>query len=157
VSSGRARPVDRVLKTGGPTGRLPWTGRDGIPVAGLIAVGGLLWFIGWWRLSGRSTMEAQIGPMNLAAIGVMVIGAGQVLWFLRGRRAVGTRRVFLLGHTAKRAALATAVGPAADRYVGVEQFFHRTDCAMAIGRAWPPITRSEHLSGGRIPCGVCAP
>lgn len=136
------------------TSSSPWRGADAVKAAGLIALGAILWAIGWYEVSDRAAMADQIPPMNLAVVGVLIIGAGQASWFLAGRRAVGLRRRALLGAEAKPGVTAK-VSP--DLFAGTERFFHRLDCAMVSDRAWTPTPRAAHEAQGRTACGVCAP
>jgi hypothetical protein len=134
----------------------PWSRADALKVAVLFAVGGVIWAVGWWQMSGRASMTEQVAPMNLAVVGLAVIAVGQASWFLRGRRAVAHRRRTLLG-----AAPVLPTGPAIvldpDHFAGRERLYHRAGCDMLTDRAWPPAARAEHEDAGRIPCGVCAP
>lgn len=134
----------------------PWTRADALRAALLIAVGGVIWIIGWWQVSGRPSMSEQVAPLNLAVVGLAVIGAGQASWFLRGRRAVAARRRMLLG-TEPVVPTETAVVVDADRFAGGARLYHRAGCAMLTDRAWAPVPRAEHEGAARIPCGVCAP
>jgi hypothetical protein len=137
-----------------PPGVTPWQIADAVKAAGLIAVGAIVWFAGWYEVSDRAAMDEQIAPMNLAVVGVLLVGAGQASWFLAGRRAVGARRRALLGATAKPSPVAVVAG---DLFAGGEQFFHQLDCAMVTDRGWMPTTRTDQELSGRTPCGVCAP
>ncbi len=124
---------------------------------GLMGIGGVLWFIGWWEVSDRAAMDEQIAVLNLAVVGLIVVGAGQASWFLAGRRAVGHRRRALLGDRARRTAVAPVAPTSHELVVGGERFFHRLDCAMAADRGWSPAPRAAQEQAGRVPCGVCAP
>lgn len=129
---------------------------DTLTTAAIMAIGGVIWFVGWWEVSDRARMESQLSALNVAVLGMLVIGAAQALWFLRGRRAVHDRRRLLLGVDAapQRAALAVADD---DRFAGTERLYHRLDCAMADARNWTPSPRAAHERAGRTPCGVCLP
>lgn len=133
----------------------PWHRVDAVKAAALIAIGAILWAIGWYQVSDRAAMDDQIAPMNLAVIGVLIIGAGQASWFLTGRRAVGARRRALLGSQAKPPRVALPVED--DRFAGRERFYHRLDCALVADRGWVPTSRSAQEAAGRVRCGVCVP
>lgn len=139
------------------TGLSPWTRVDVLLTASLIAIGGLVWIIGWYRVSGRTAMDEQVRPFDLAVFGAVVFGAGQVRWFIGGRRAVDARRRVLIGSDAVLAPTVGAPMTQRDELLGSERFFHRLDCSLALGRAWAPASRSAHEQAGRVPCGVCAP
>jgi hypothetical protein len=137
---------------------MPWSRGDVLFAALLIAIGCLVWSIGWYRVSGRTTMTEQVAPFDLAVVGVGLVGAAQARWFIGGRRAVAARRRVLLGSDAVRTL--AVPGPAAQRdevFSGSQRFFHRPECPMVFERAWPPAPRSAHERAGRVPCGVCAP
>lgn len=134
----------------------PWTRTDVVRTAAVIAVGCLVWAVGWYRVSGEGGFHDQIAPLNVAVFGVVVAGAGQVLWFLGGRRAVDSRRRVLLGDDAAAVEVAAPVS-AVDSVVGSERLYHRADCPMAAGREWPATTREEQERAGRVPCGWCEP
>jgi hypothetical protein len=134
---------------------MPWCLADAIRAAGLILVGAIVWFVGWYQVSARAAMGEQIGPMNFAVVGLLIVGTGQASWFLAGRRAVGARRRSLLGATAKPSPVAGTA--AVDLFAGSERLYHRLECGMATDRRWAPVPRSDHERQGRTPCGVCAP
>jgi hypothetical protein len=122
------------------------------------AVGALVWIVGYAQVSGRASAEAQIAPLNLAVLGVLVTGASPCLWFFRGRRAVQDRRRLLLGVDPDPAPCCAALDLVTlDQFVGSVSFFHRADCAMADERGWSAAPRAAHEDAGRTPCGVCAP
>ena len=133
----------------------PWQWPDAVKAAGLIAIGTIVWAVGWYEVSERAAMNSQIAPMNLAIVGMLVIGSGQASWFVAGRRAVGRRRRALLSAGATTAPV--VVGPATELVAGGERYFHRLDCAMLSDRGWTPTPREVQEAQGRIPCGVCAP
>jgi hypothetical protein len=134
----------------------PWTRTDALLTAAVIAVGCLVWAIGWYRVSGEGAFDSQIVPLNVAVFGVLVGGAGQVLWFLGGRRAVDHRRRVLLGDDAIVTAHQAPVVDG-DSFVGGEHLYHRADCPMAADRPWAPLSRVEQEQAGRVPCGWCEP
>lgn len=143
--------------TGSVTG-LPWTRADAAKSAALVALGCVVWAIGWFQVAEKPALEEQIAPFNVVIVGFMVVGVGNASWFLAGRRAVGDRRRSLL--TLAAGAQVPAQVPSADecdRYVGSERFFHRAACPLVADRSWAPQARSEHECAGRVPCGVCAP
>lgn len=139
------------------TRQTPWTRTDAVAVAVPMAIGGVVWFSGWWEVSDRPSLGAQIAPMNVATFGLMLIAVGQALWFLRGRRAVGERRRLVLGAGAPPRPAVPTVVTGADAFVGSERFYHRLVCAMVVDRTWTPTSRAAHERAGRVPCGVCAP
>jgi hypothetical protein len=139
------------------TGHTPWARDDVVFTALLIAIGVVLWTIGWYRVSGRTAMDEQVAPFDLAAFGVAVVGAGQARWFVSGRRAVAARRRVLIGSDAVRVATPQRVPHRDELFCGSERFFHRLECPMVLDRTWPPASRSAQEQAGRVPCGVCSP
>ena len=138
----------------------PWTRVDAVRTAVLVAVGCVVWALGWVGVSGEPALEDQIAPMNLAVVGVVLIGIGYSSWFLAGRRAVGTRRRAVLALVPEVAAAPTPVAagpPPADGFLGSERLYHRPDCAMTTDRAWEVQPLAVHERAGRTPCGVCRP
>ncbi len=134
----------------------PWTRTDAVTTAVLTTLGGGIMVVGWWEISDRASMESQLAPLNVAVLGLVLIGAGQALWFLRGRQACGDRRRRLLGADVRPVVLPAAVADE-DAFAGTERFYHRVDCAMVADRSWTPVPRVTHEHAGRTPCGVCAP
>ncbi len=135
----------------------PWTRTDAALTAAVIALGCVVWAVGWYRVSDEGAFDAQIAPLNVAVLGVLVAVAGQVLWFLGGRRAVDSRRRVLLGDDASALLRRPAPVVDGDALVGAERLYHQPDCPMAVGRAWTPASRAEHEQAGRAPCGWCEP
>lgn len=155
MTSTRARAATPARATS-PAAHSPWTRTDAVLTAAVIALGCVVWAIGWYKVSGEGAFDSQIAPLNVAVLGVLVAGAGQALWFLGGRRAVDHRRRVLLGDDAF---LTVRSAPAADgdSFVGGESLYHRPECPMAAGRAWSPASRTEQEQAGREPCGWCEP
>lgn len=134
----------------------PWSRGDVQRAAVLIALGCVVWAIGWYRVAGRGGFSDQIAPLNVAVLGVLLAGAGQLSWFHRGRRAVDTRRRVLLGDDATPALTPVQVVDL-DSFVGSERLYHRAECPMAADRDWPATSRAEQETAGRVPCGWCEP
>jgi hypothetical protein len=135
----------------------PWNRVDAVKATVLMAIGALVWFIGWWEVSDRASMDRQIAPMNIAVVGLIVFGAGQASWYLAGRRAVGRRRRTLLGLDTRRPVTVVSTSTVDGLFLGGGRFFHRPECAMITDRGWVPQPRAAHERAGRVPCGVCKP
>lgn len=107
-----------------------------------------------WATSEADHLSGRIGWMTLGVISTIVGGTGNAFWLLAGRRAIGERRVRLLG----------SAGPAVDssgsgtdiaishELVALEgsRLFHRADCPLVKGKPVGPVSRAR-----RRPCGVC--
>lgn len=146
-----------------------WARRDAVVCGLLLAVGVVLWAVGWYGAAGELTLDEQVVSLNVAVAGTLVFGAGWVFWFLRGRRAISARRRALI---VRRRALLLPVaevpvgGPSlAPRSVspvlvagaGLTRF-HRADCPLAAGRGdWTEASGASHRAAGRSTCGVCLP
>jgi hypothetical protein len=152
IHARRLAPAGRAL----PIAGTPWSRLDALKTSLLIAVGAVVWAVGWFQVAEKPAMDEQIAPLNVAVAGVVVIGAGQALWFLNGRRAVAERRRALLGESpAPVAAQAPAQGD--ELFAGSQRFYHRLECAMVVDRGWAAMIRATHEAAGRVPCGVCKP
>ena len=131
-----------------------WALLSGIGVALLVA--------GWIQVRTESVYAEQVAGINMAIVGVIAIGAGAIPMLLAGRRAVGVRRLALLGDLRGmpvRASAGASAGSISQNLVGGEglRHFHRAGCTMAQGRNWSAASRQEHERAGRVACGVCRP
>jgi hypothetical protein len=131
-----------------------WALLSGIGVALLVA--------GWIQVRAESVYAEQVAGINMAIVGVIAIGAGAIPMLLAGRRAVGVRRLELLGDLRGmpvRASAGASAGSISQNVVGGEglRHFHRAGCTMAQGRNWSAASRQEHERAGRVACGVCRP
>ena len=131
-----------------------WALLSGIGVALLVA--------GWIQVRTESVYAEQVAGINMAIVGVIAIGAGAIPMLLAGRRAVGVRRLALLGDLRGmpvRASAGASAGSISQNLVGGEglRHFHRAGCTMAQGRNWSAASRPEHERAGRVACGVCRP
>ena len=131
-----------------------WALLSGIGVALLVA--------GWIQVRTESVYAEQVAGINMAIVGVIAIGAGAIPMLLAGRRAVGVRRLALLGDLRGmpvRASAGASAGSISQNLVGGEGLrrFHRAGCTMAQGRNWSAASRQEHERAGRVACGVCRP
>jgi len=130
-----------------------WALLSGIGVALLVA--------GWVFVRNESVYADQVVGINMAVAGVIVAGASAIPMLLAGRRAVGVRRLAVLGDLRGMPARASAVASDAASQnlvagVGLRRF-HRAGCTLAQGRNWSAASRSEHERAGRVACGVCRP
>ena len=131
-----------------------WALLSGIGVALLVA--------GWVLVRNESVYADQVPGINMAVAGVLLAGAGAIPMLLGGRRAVGVRRLALLGDLrgmpARSSALTSDALTSQNLVAGVGlRRFHRVGCTLAQGRNWSAASRSEHERAGRVPCGVCRP
>jgi hypothetical protein len=140
----------------------PWPEQALILWALLSGIGVALVAAGWVLVRNESMYSDQVAGINMAVAGVLAAGAGAIPMLLAGRRAVGVRRLAVLGDLRgmpARTSAVTSYASASQNLVGGEGLrrFHRGGCTLAQGRNWSAATRSEHERPGRIPCGVCRP
>lgn len=139
----------------------PWNDGDVVMVSAT-AIVGLAAIVGAWFGAGGSPLaERQAAWLNLAIAGIAIFAAGNCLWLLRVRRAVGERRVSLVALApaepespdvpAPRTRLDSPAGSARGlvRGAGMARV-HQPDCPMVVGK---PVEPAE-LGDGE-PCGVC--
>lgn len=144
--------------------RLAWGDGD-IVMVSIVALVGLGAIMGAMLGASRATTPAgQATWLSMAAAGFAFSALGMCLWLLRGRRAVGERRVALISLEADHEQPAAQVGrwngthpqnsttpKSLVRVVGMERV-HRCDCPLVAGKPAEPAS----LADGE-PCGVCAP
>jgi hypothetical protein len=139
-----------------------WPQQTLIVWAFLSGIGVALLVLGWVQVRNESTYADQAAGINLAIAGVIVAGAGTIPMLLAGRRAVGVRRLAVLGDLrgmpARGSARVSDASTSPD-LVGGEglRHFHRAGCTMAQGRNWSAASRDEHERARRVACGVCRP
>ncbi|MGP0032697.1 MAG: hypothetical protein ACLPVF_19610 [Acidimicrobiales bacterium] len=180
----RPAPAAAVPRVSRPA---PWSAEDFIRWVIAVALGGIVVAVSWYVCAGYASFYRQIGPLDAAVAGVLLSGLGNVMWLLRGRRAVGERRRALLPDAIPdaigdsiEAAISGPVGAVrkvsgdvggaeprlitekmetGELFVSGEGLlrYHRPDCALAADRRWAGATRSEQEAAGRLPCGVCRP
>jgi len=145
----------RAVPTGGP---VPWRLVDLLVLWATLAVGALLLVLAWWGASATADQSSQIAWINLGVAGVIVSGVGSVLWVLKGRRAVGARRLRLLPEDAwpQQAAAAEPAKPRLVTAAGLTRY-HVESCPMVTGKRTRPASAGRHRAAGLHPCGVCRP
>jgi hypothetical protein len=149
-------------------GRTLWAAEDLIRLVLALGVGAVVVVVAWYICSGDASFNRQIGPLDAAVGGLVFAGLGNVMWLLRGRRALGERRRALLADVADTVISPRSItgvpgaGTVADD-VGVFVAgdgllrFHHANCPLAAGREWVAASRLDHETAGRLPCGVCTP
>ena len=140
----------------------PWSEQALIVWALLSGIGVALLVAGWVFVRNESVYADQVAGINMAIAGILVAGASAIPMLLAGRRAVGVRRLAVLGDLRGMPAQASAVtsdDSTSQNLVGCEGLrrFHRAGCTLAQGRNWSAASRPEHERAGRVPCGVCRP
>ena len=139
----------------------PWPEQTLILWALLSGIGVALLVAGWVLVRNESVYADQVAGINMAIAGVLAAGAGAIPMLLAGRRAVGIRRLAVLGDLRGMPVRASALAShdPTSHLVGGEGLrrFHRAGCTLAHGRNWSAASRSEHERAGRVACGVCRP
>jgi hypothetical protein len=153
------------------TGASLWRPEDLLRWGITVGVGGIVIAVAWYVCAGEASFAQQIGPTNAAVAGLLLGGAGNTVWLLKGRRALGERRRALLpdvlvplGSSSLAddtdAGAVDGVGEQHALYVagdGMERY-HRSTCPLAAGRqGWAAMTADRHEAAGRRACGVCLP
>lgn len=138
---------------------LAWRDGDIALVVATALVGLIAILAAWFGASGSPTLTNQVAWLNLAVAGFAIFAIGNCLWLLRGRRAVGERRVALIsleaeeGESPVASTASTAFSTVSLELVrgaGMARV-HYPDCPLVAGKALEP----AGLSVGE-PCGVCA-
>jgi hypothetical protein len=142
---------------------VPWRLPNLLLLTTTTTVGLLLVLVAWAGASGSVQIDTQVRWVNVGTAGVIVLGCGNVLWFLSGRRAVGELRRLVTsrlrpavhGHADSVAADAAPAGV----LVATQKMsrYHLAACPLAAGKAAVPATEAAHRAAGRRPCGVCLP
>ena len=173
VMAGR-RPAGDARATHGSTrvtGASLWRPEDLLRWAITVGVGGIVIAAAWYVCAGEASFAQQIGPLNAAVAGLLLSGAGNTVWLLKGRRVLGERRRALLPDVlvplesppVDVADAARVDGGLEDQHAlfvagdGMERY-HRPTCPLAVGRqGWTAMTAERHVAAGRRACGVCRP
>ena len=136
---------------------VPWDVRDLLALYATTFAGVLLVFLAWYEVSASTRLASQVRWTNVGVAGVIVLGAGNLFWLLRGRRAAGQLKRRLLPLVAVPeegpatvAAVRLVAGSAMTR-------FHRSDCPLVAGKSVKAVSEAAHRRAGRQPCGVCEP
>lgn len=140
-----------------------WRDVDVSLLALTTVVGGAAWIAASVGVGYADTVRAEVAWTNLGVVGLIVFGAGNALWLLRGRRALGARRVALVrlepardDQTMARTPSATAdAGSGLATLVllpGVD-LVHRRSCPLVAGKQVVPASPNPETAS----CGVCSP
>ena len=121
--------------------------------------------VSWFGAADATAVETQVRWVNTAVAGVVVLGAGNALWLLTGRRAAGQLRRIVVDSD-QLARRLTAVSQRADRREAGESApvagknmtrYHRPDCPLVADKQVTSGSVTTHVKRGRRPCGVCMP
>jgi hypothetical protein len=138
----------------------PWRLGDALSLLTLNTVGLVLVLAGWYVAAGRLLFHDQVAGANVAVAGIIVAGAGNGVWLLTGRRALGLRRRVIAGTIERqyrsRPRLLTQQTTTFVAARGMTHY-HRQDCVFAAARPVVARRRDTHEAEGRTPCEVCRP
>lgn len=140
---------------------LAWRDSDIVMVSITSLLGVIATVTAWFGATDAGSLAQQTAWLHVAVAGFAVSGIGLSVWLLRGRRAVGDRRVGLISLEdpdgevphASRTGRGKAPGPTEPmglvRAPGMARVHHR-DCPLVAGKPAEP----AHPSDGDH-CGVC--
>ena len=138
----------------------PWVRQDVVRWTVTVVLGAAASGLAWWLTADRVEFHQQVPYASLGVGGLLVGGYAHLSWLLRGRRAVGVRRLHLLGAPAGRRSdgRSAGTGPGATVFLAVEgrTRYHRPGCPLLDGRATVTGSPAMHEAAARRPCGVCA-
>jgi hypothetical protein len=138
----------------------PWRLGDALSVLTLNAIGLVLVLTGWYVAAGRLLFHDQVVGANVAVAGIIVAGAGNGMWLLTGRRALGLRRRNLAGgieHQYRSRPRPVATQTTSFVVAKGMTRYHRPDCVFAAARPVVARSRDTHEAQGRTRCEVCKP
>jgi hypothetical protein len=137
---------------------VPWGMSDLLAIYATTFVGLLLVFLAWFGTSASVRLGSQVRWTNVGVAGVIVLGAGNLFWLLRGKRATGELRRLVLPLVPLGDERPTAISTAGPLVAGPAMTrFHRVDCALVAGKDVTPASKDVHVRAGRDACGVCLP
>jgi hypothetical protein len=137
-----------------------WTSRTRAAVFASNAFGFVALALSAIAASATHDLSARVAWCNVAVIGFIVAGLGDVLFLTAGRRAIGRRRVELLG---ARFEVTPSVASAMtdDRCLPVAAArmtrYHRPTCLLMRGKPARRASAAHHQRAGLAPCGLCLP
>lgn len=148
------------------TPRMLWSPRDVSRWGAVVCLSAVVLLGAWYSVSGKDNWDSQVLSLNVGLAAVIAANAAGVLLLLAGRRAVGVRRMALLGDPPPQLLVPYPTEPLHDLLTAPADalvagrgltHFHRADCPMAAHKSFAPATRSEHERAGLTACGVCRP
>ena len=137
---------------------VPWGMSDILAIYATTFIGLLLVFLAWFETSASVRLRNQVHWTNVGVAGVIVLGAGNLFWLLRGKRATGELRRLLLPLVPVDDDAPVDVPRAGPLVAGADMTrFHRADCPLVAGKRVSGAGREVHVRANREPCGVCLP
>ena len=147
------------------TGRTyrPWSAEHMVLLwmADMVALALLM--ICWWEVASTGILRTQLTWIELGMAGLVIAGAANALWLLRGRQSVALASAMLLQESVLAdldvVGQGTGDGTAAGATVHVPggSRFHRPGCAFVADRVARPMPRADLERAGLEPCQICSP
>lgn len=149
----------------GARSSLLWSASTVSSWAAAVGIGAIVVVGCWYAVGGKAQWDEQRSAMAVSIATVVLCSFASLSLLLTGRRAVGLRRIELLGDLPVPSTPVQVVqqdqtgGPRSETLVGSDgrSRYHRADCPMAVGRNYPEMSLSQHQAAGRMACGVCRP
>lgn len=142
-----------------PGPSLPWSLSEARSALLTIILGGGLMGLAWWQSSGTGKLAEQSTWVGVGVVALAVIGAGNLLWVVSGRRAVRVRRDELVsGIEALGVVAAARLADSGDEVVrrvavaGTDRY-HREGCLLVRDKRVKPVRSTGRLR----PCEMCDP
>ena len=140
----------------------PWTAKQWLMLAILLAIGVAGLIAGYAGTSGTLRVSRQVVWINVAGAALLVSGAGVVLFLTAARREIGRRRLNLFGDLGATGGTTVDVSTdlsAADLVTAATMTkYHRADCSFVDGKTDLKVASSvDHQKVGKQPCGMCLP
>lgn len=138
---------------------IPWRYGDllallGVGIAGLALVG-----LAFYSSNRTDDLASQVRWVNVGVVGVLLLGVGNLLWLITGRRVVGELRRVVVARVAALASAGTSDTPAVrdESFVSSRSMtkYHLRSCPLVRGKAVRASSLATHDRRGRRPCGVC--
>lgn len=146
---------------------MPWRLSDLWKVGLANAAGMIAVLVAWFGAAGSVVAESQVNWVLVGAGGIAVLGVGNCIWLLIGRRGVGLRRRIVLRPLAEwtrcaepsSGVLVDTLVWEAERVVWAAgmSHYHRPDCQLVDGKDVVFGTIAQQDLAGRSPCGMCSP
>lgn len=124
--------------------------------------------IGTRQAIQAESISSVLGWLNLAVVGLVISGAGNGSWLLRGRQSVTVQRHELLPgavdalrarsrSSASSDDLGDDTAPSGLVAAADAAHYHHAWCIFVSRRDVVSVDRAAHEVAGRRPCGVCEP
>jgi hypothetical protein len=117
----------------------------------------------WFQTSGTGMVQRQLAWLGLGVVGLLVAGAGNALWLLRGLRRIQLAQRAVLPDAQRAQAARPAPSPPEAGAVSLlvsgasMTRYHLAGCSLVVGKETYGASRPGHESARRRPCEVCRP